>query len=101
MFSNIFAHAQPTVILFKFLDLFFDRHIVMLLPEVADDRLAVLKGQIKSFERWDIWSPSRAVDPGSTMLVDEQIAVEIVEFDLVVLVQGCWPLGGHAEFFEL
>ena len=100
MFRNIFTHTQPTVILLKLLHLVLDRHVVMSLPEVAGDRLAVLNGQIQSLERWDIWSPSRAVDPGSAMLVDEQIAVEIVEFDLVVLVQGCWPLGGHAKFFD-
>ena len=56
-----------------------------------------LRGQIQSFERWDIWSTSRAGDPGSAMLVDEQIAVEILKFNLVVRVQRCWPLGGRAE----
>ena len=97
MFRNILADAQPAIILLKLLHLVLDRHIVMLLPEVVDDRLTVLEGQIQSLERWDIWSTSQAMDPGSAMLVDEQITVEILKFELVVRVQWCWPVGVHDQ----
>ena len=72
----------------------------MPLPEVADDRLPVLEGQVQSFDSWDIWSTSWAVDPGSAMLVDEQIAMEVLESNLVVQIQGRWPLRGHAESLD-
>ena len=54
MFSNVFFHTQPTVIFVKFLHLVFDWYIWMPLLEVADDRLAVLKGQVQSLECRDI-----------------------------------------------
>ena len=86
MFCNVFSHAQPAVVFLKFLHLISDGHIKMALPEVANDRLSVLEGQVQRFERGDIRTASRTVDPNCSMMVDKQVAVEVFEFQLVVWV---------------
>ena len=88
MFRNVISHTQPAVFLLKFLHLVFDGHIWMPLLEITNDRLLVLEGQIQSFERGDIVTTTRTVDPSCSMLVDKQIAIEVLEFDLVVRVQS-------------
>ena len=84
MFCNVFPHTQPTVVFLKFLHLIFDGYIWMPLPKVADEWLAVLEMKIQSLKRGDIRTLSRKMDPGGTMLVNKEIAVEVVKFDLMV-----------------
>ena len=74
------------VVFLKFLHLISDGHIRMALREVANDRLSVLEGQVQRFERGDIQTASRTVDPNCSMMVDKQVAVEVFEFQLVVWV---------------
>ena len=70
MFGNVFSHTQPAVVFLKFLHLVLDGHIWMPLPKVANDRLPALEGQVQSFERWDIMTTARTLDPSCSMLVD-------------------------------
>ena len=54
------------------------------MPEIADYRLPIFERQIKGFERGDIGAPAWTVDPDCAMVVDQQVAIEIVEFEFVV-----------------
>ena len=79
----------------------------MPLPEVADHGLWVLQRKIQYrsndqsiFERGDIWATSWTVDPGGTVLVDEKVAIEIVQFDLVIQGKRRWPLFRHPKLFD-
>ena len=56
----------------------------MALPEIADHRLPVFERQIEFFERGDIRAPAWTVDPDGAMVVYQQVAIEIVEFEFVV-----------------
>ena len=46
MCGDVLSHAQPAVVFLKVLLLVSDWHIRRPLPEVADDRLPVLEGQV-------------------------------------------------------
>ena len=56
----------------------------MTLPEIADHWLPVFERQIECFERGDIGASAWTVDPDGSMVVYQQVAVEIVEFEFVV-----------------
>ena len=40
------------------------------------------------------------MDPDCTMVVDQQVAVEVVEFELVVQMQCRGPMFGNPELFD-
>ena len=55
----------------------------MALQEMTDDGLLVFQWEVQSFERGNIGSPTREVNPGCVMSVNEEIVVEIYEFELM------------------
>ena len=56
------------------------------MPKIADYRLPIFERQIQRFERGDIGAPTRTVDPDGAVVVDQQVAIEIVELEFVVRV---------------
>ena len=68
--GDVLSHAQPAVVFLKFLHLISDGHIRMAVPEVANDRLPVFKGQVQRFECGDLRAATRTVDPSCSMMVN-------------------------------
>ena len=61
-----------------------DGYIWMTLSEIADYQLPIFERQIEGFERRDIEATARTVDPDGAMVVNQQVAIEIVELEFVV-----------------
>ena len=58
----------------------------MTLPEIADHWLSILERQVQGFKCGDIGATAGTVDPDSAMVVDQQVAIEIVELEFMVRV---------------